>query len=85
MLGYPRTTMIGLLTLLAVSIATIVPAMAGPGHFIAPCLGNESQLLVPARTARQLCLPIVICSSTAGQVSCRVLPCGIVIVVARPY
>ena len=77
MLGYPRTITIGLLTLLAVSIATIVPAMAGPGHFIAPCLGNESQLLVPARTARQLCLPIVICSSTG----CWVKPCGIVIVV----
>jgi len=34
MLAYLRTITIGLLTLLAVSSATIVPAVAGPGHFI---------------------------------------------------
>ena len=44
-------------------------------------LTYESQVVVPARTARQICLPIVKCSSTAGQVSCWVEPCGIVIVV----
>jgi hypothetical protein len=32
MLAYLRTITIGLLTLLAVSSATVVPAMAGPEH-----------------------------------------------------
>lgn len=77
MLGYLRRITIGLLTLLASSSATVVPAMAGLGHFIDPRFGNESPLLVPARSARQLCLPIVICNRTG----CWVEPCGIVIVV----
>jgi len=77
MLAYLRTITIGLLTLLAVSSPTVVPAMAGPGLFIDPRFGMESQLVVPARTARQFCLPIVVCSSTG----CWVEPCGIVIVV----
>ena len=34
MLGYLRTITIGLLALLVVSSATVVPALAGPGHFI---------------------------------------------------
>jgi hypothetical protein len=44
-------------------------------------LARESQGVVPARSTRQICLPIVKCSKTAGQVSCWVVPCGIVIVV----
>jgi len=34
MLRYLRTITIGLLTLLAISSATVAPAMAGPGYFI---------------------------------------------------
>jgi hypothetical protein len=43
----------------------------------AASLTYESQVVVPARTTRQICLPIVRCSSTG----CWVEPCGIVIVV----
>jgi hypothetical protein len=39
--------------------------------------GIESHGVVPARMARQMCLPIVICDRTG----CWVDPCGIVIVV----
>jgi hypothetical protein len=34
MLAYLRIVTIGLLTMLALSTATIAPAMAGPEHFI---------------------------------------------------
>jgi hypothetical protein len=77
MLAYLRTITIGLLALLAVSSATVVPAMAGQGLFIHPRFGNEGQFVVPARTRRQMCLPIVTCNSKG----CWVEPCGIVIVV----
>ena len=76
MLGYLRKITIGL-TLLAISSAAVVPAMAGPGHLVAPRFGNESPLVVLARTRKQVCLPIVRCSPTG----CWVQRCGIVIVV----